>query len=122
MNKAKSISSFFTAQVTTPQTLIMKKSKLIVLCAIVFITTAIQTVQAQTKINGQVTTVTDKAVDGVNVLLLNRVDSTLVKEQLPTVPASLVLTTSNPENMLSTHHSLATRALSAKKLLLVLVK
>ena len=79
MNKAKSITSSFAAQITTPKTLIMKKSNLIVLCAIVFITTAIQTVQAQTKINGLVTSITDKAVDGVNVLLLNSVDSSLVK-------------------------------------------
>ena len=79
MNKAKSITSFYAPQVTTPKTLIMKKSKLIVLCTIVFITAAIQTVQAQAKISGLVTTITDKPVDGVNVLLLNSVDSTLVK-------------------------------------------
>lgn len=57
----------------------MKKSNLIVLCTIIYITAAIQTVQAQAKISGLVTTVTDKPIDGVNILLLNSGDSTLVK-------------------------------------------
>jgi outer membrane receptor protein involved in Fe transport len=57
----------------------MRKLAFIPVCIILLNALSICSVQAQAKINGSVTNVTDKPVDGANVLLLNKTDSVLVK-------------------------------------------